>query len=262
MDLYTVLGFIRYRLFSRHGKGYGIHSPFLFDLVTEVFRNNPDQGVVNTVETIRKKMISDHGMITVNDLGSGSGRMKERQRMTSDIARFSAVPEKYGIFLSKMAKAFGKPAILEFGTSLGISAMYMAAACPGLLVYTIEGCSETSAIASANFREAGLTNVRLITASFDDALHLLRKEKVVPGLVFIDGDHRKEPLLRYFNFIAGIAENNTVVIIDDIHSGEEMADAWKSIKSHPAVTASVDLFRMGLVFFRKGVSRVSCVIRY
>ena len=44
------------------------------------------------------------------DLGAGSVRMKTSLRKVSEIARYSPVPEKYGILLSNLAAEFGKPA--------------------------------------------------------------------------------------------------------------------------------------------------------
>jgi predicted O-methyltransferase YrrM len=98
--------------------------------------------------------------------------------------------------------------------------------------------------------------------SFDSTLPELIKQSVRPGLVFIDGDHRKEPVLRYFNQIVKISESRTVIVLDDIHQSNEMEDAWEQIKLHKSVTVTVDLFRMGLVFFKEGMSRFDYVIRY
>ena len=55
-----------------------------------------------------------------------------------------------------MAAEFGEPLIVEFGTSFGISTMYMAAAAPNAMVNTIEGCPAISEIAKKNFKEARL----------------------------------------------------------------------------------------------------------
>jgi predicted O-methyltransferase YrrM len=198
---------------------------------------------------MRKKLISDPRLINVNDLGTGSKRAKTNQRKVSDITRNSAVPRKYGIFLANMSKEFGSPFVLEFGTSLGISTMYLAALCPGSIVISLDGCRDTSEIASVNFKEAGLTNIRLRNGSFDDLLPGIRNEKICPGLVFIDGDHRKEAVIRYFNQVADMSDNNTVVIIDDINLSHEMSEAWSEIKNHRDVTLSVDIFSVVLLLF-------------
>jgi predicted O-methyltransferase YrrM len=262
MDLYSSLRYVQYLISSRHRKGHGIHSPFVFNLVSGVFRNKIETNIVCSIEKIRKKLIADPRSIVVNDLGAGSSRMKTNLRKVSDITRYSAVPRKYGIFLSNMSEVFGKPMILEFGTSFGISTMYMAASSPDAVVYTMEGCRATSEIAAESFRGSGFTNIRLLNGSFDDLLPGIKSEKICPGLVFIDGNHQKEPVINYFNQVAEMSDNMTVVIIDDINSSREMTEAWSIIKNHRNVSFSVDIFRMGIVFFRKGMTRFNYVIRY
>ena len=262
MFFFRLSGYLNYLLFSRHRKGHGIHSPFIFDLISRVFRNKTGNDIVLKIENIRKRCLSSEGTIRVLDLGAGSEIMKGDLRKVSDIARYSAVPKKYGILLSALAAEFGKPLVIEFGTSLGISTMYLASGCPGSVVYTMEACPETSGLARENFSEAGLENIRLINGSFDDTLPELKKQSVRPGLVFIDGNHRREPVLRYFNLIAEISDTTTVIILDDIHQSYEMEDAWNQVKQHKSVTVTVDLFRMGLVFFREAMTRSDYVIRY
>jgi len=262
MGMFIALRYLNYFVFSRHRNGHGIHSPFVFNLVSNIFRNKTRPDIVCSIEKIRNRLLDDTRLIQVTDLGAGSKKIKTSLRKVSDITRYSAVPRKYGILLSNMAEAFGKPFILEFGTSLGISTMYLAASCPDAGVITIEGCSETSMIASDNFREAGLKNIRLFNGSFDEILPEIKKEETSPGLVFIDGNHRKEPVINYFNQVAEMSDKNSVVIIDDINSSREMAEAWYEIKNHKNVTASIDVFRMGIVFFREGLNHFNYVVRY
>ena len=257
-----MLKYLRYLIFSRHRKGHGIHSPFVFELISRIMRNKIDNDIVLKVENIRKKNLSDDRVISVQDFGAGSSKMKEKTRRVSDIASYSSVPGKYGRLLANMASEFGKPDIIELGTSLGISTMYMAAACPDSMVYTIEGCPDTAEIARKNFQDSGMNNVNIIIGSFDDKIPELINKPVKPGLIYIDGNHRKEPTLRYFNQLADHSDRNTVIIIDDIHSSEEMEEAWSLIKRHEKVTLTVDIFRIGLVFFRKGMKQSGYVIKY
>jgi predicted O-methyltransferase YrrM len=262
MNSYGALKLINYLLFSHHGKGHGIHSPFVFNLISDVFRNKIDPAIVLTIENIRKKNLCDNRNIIVLDLGAGSSRMKTNSRRVSEIARYSTVPAKYGILLSNMAAEFGKPAVIEFGTSMGISTMYLASGCPEAVVYTMEGCPETATIARENFKEAGLSNIKLLQGSFDDLLPGIRGKNINPGLVFIDGNHREEPLVKYFSKMAEISDDKTVIIVDDIHTSSEMERAWERIKKHNNVSFTVDIFRMGMVFFRKGMNHSDYIIRY
>lgn len=262
MFFFHAVEYLKYLLLSKHRKGYGIHSPFVFDLVSRIFRNKINPDIVLMIEQTRKKNRADKRVINVRDLGAGSQTMRKNLRKVSDIARYSAIPERYGNLLARMAADFGKPAIIELGTSLGISTMYLAMADPGNTVYTMEGCPQTAMIAKENFENAGIENIRLMNGSFDEMIPDLQKEKIRPGLVFIDGDHRKEPLLRYFSRMADLSDERTVIIVDDIHHSSEMQEAWLEIRQNEKVSVTIDIYRMGLVFFRKGISRYNYVIRY
>lgn len=254
--------YLKYIFLAKHRKGHGIHSPFIFHLVSKVFRNKTDYDVVCSIEKVRKKLRSDHRSINVNDLGSGKDKRTTKIRKVSEIARYSPVPSKYGQLLSNLASEFGKPMIVELGTSFGISTMYLASGSPESVVYTIEGSGEIAEIARRNIAETGLKNITSLTGSFDEMLPEVFKNSVKPGLVFIDGDHRKEPLLRYFRRIAEGSDNNTVIVIDDIYYSQEMQDAWDEIRNDEKVSVTVDIFRMGIVFFRKGITPQNYIVRH
>lgn len=262
MFYHRALKYLKYILLSHHKKGHGIHSPFVYDLISRVFRSEIDPGIVLTVETIRKKMIADKRRIAVHDLGSRSALSLKTDRKVSDIARKSPVSSKYGALLSNMAAEFGNPFILELGTSLGISTMYMAASCKDSHVSTIEGSPGIASIARQNFKDAGLSNITLLEGSFDEVLPQFSERGIIPGLVFIDGNHRKEPLLKYFTEILKISDSKTVIIIDDINYSDEMAEAWEEIKRNEKVSITIDIFRMGILFFREGINHNNYIIRY
>jgi len=260
--MFTVLRYLKYLIFARHGKGHGIHSPFVYRLITETFRHEPDKEIIKRIRNIRRKLMTDVRTVSVIDLGSGSRKMKSNIRKVSEIARYAAVPEKYGLLLFNLSKEYGSPLIVELGTSLGISSMYLAAASPEVPVYTIEGCGDLAELACQNIREAGIKNIRVMNGSFDEMIPLIKEMNVSPGLVFIDGDHKKDSVVRYFMDFAGISNSNTLIVIDDISISEEMAEAWELIKKHEKVTATIDLYRMGFVFFREGITLLHYMIRY
>ena len=263
MIFFRAGAYLRYLMYSGHRNGHGIHSPFVFDLVSRIFRNKMNKDIVLYIEKQRMKMISDTRVITLNDLGAGSVRKsKSETAKVSEIARYSSVSEKYCILLANMAKEFGKPFIIELGTSLGISSMYMALNSPDTIVHTIEGCSERAEIAAENFNEARIENIILHNGSFDVVLPKILDSGQAPGLIFIDGNHRKEPLLAYFGIIADRSDSRTVVVVDDISLSPEMMQAWQEIKVHSKVSVTIDIHRMGIVFFREGINSNHFVVRY
>ena len=166
------------------------------------------------------------------------------------------------MLLSNLAAEFGSPGIIEFGTSFGISTMYMASACPDTIIYTMEGSPAIAEIALQNFKSAGFSNVKILIGSFDDLLSRIAESGIKPGLVFIDGNHRRDAILKYFKSMVEISDNNTVVVIDDIYYSKGMEEAWNEIKQNENVSVTVDIFRMGIVFFRKGINHNDYIIRY
>lgn len=54
----------------------------------------------------------------------------------------------------------------------------------------------------------------------------------------------------------------SVFVIDDIYWSPEMKEAWDIIKADERVTVTIDLFYVGLVFFRKGQAKEDFVIKY
>jgi predicted O-methyltransferase YrrM len=262
MNFFRARNYLKYIILSRHEKGHGIHSPFVFDIVSRLFRNKIDPVIVNKIEMVRKRLLNESRSIEVLDLGSGSKKMKSNIRKVSDIARYSPVNQKYGILLSNLAAEFGKTGVVEFGTSFGISTMYMAASVPESVVYTMEGSPAVAGIADNNFSAEGFGNINLLTGPFSEMLPKISDSGIKPGLVFIDGNHRREPVLEYFNKMLEISDSDTVIVIDDINNSAEMADAWNEIRNNKSVTCTIDIFRMGIVFLKNGITPQHYIIRH
>ena len=86
-------------------------------------------------------------------------------------------------------------------------------------------------------------------------------KKTSYDLIFIDGNHRKEPTLSYFEKLLPLVHNDSVMILDDIHWSKEMEEAWEEIKKHPSVKVTIDTFFQGFVFFRREQVKEHFVIR-
>jgi predicted O-methyltransferase YrrM len=241
---------------------HGIHSPFVYDLLTKVIQDKSGPEIFKRIETIREELLRSELEINVNDLGAGSQNNSSLKRKIKDIAKNAAKSPKYAQLLYRLVNHFKPQIILELGTSLGISTIYQAAAVPNSKIITIEGCTETAAIAKNNFSKMQLNNVEQLIGNFDEQLpNILNKVKQL-DYVFFDGNHKKAPTLNYFNLCLSKTHNNSLFIFDDIHWSDEMEQAWEIIKNHPQVTVTIDLFFLGLAFFRKEQVKEDFVIRF
>ncbi|HEX9513414.1 MAG TPA: class I SAM-dependent methyltransferase [Puia sp.] len=242
--------YVQYYLTASNGKGHGIHSPFVFDFVRGVLNDVGHYPEYVLIENLRRQLEKDRTTLQIEDMGAGSALKATRERSISDIARQAAKPKKLGQLLFRIARYYRSETILELGTSLGLSTAYLAAAATGSRVFTIEGAPEVAVVAERNFRSLGLGNIDLTIGNFDAVLEGVLNGAGRIDLAFIDGNHRLEPTLRYFDTLYGRLSPSSILIFDDIHWSREMEEAWESIKGDSRVYLTVDLFFIGLVFFR------------
>ena len=80
-------------------------------------------------------------------------------------------------------------------------------------------------------------------------------------MVFIDGDHRENSLLENISMLSSSIQDDSIIIIDDIHLSQEMERAWKKIIAMPEVRLSIDLFRLGLLFFREEMQKQHLMLK-
>ncbi len=252
-----------FRYLFNSGTRHSVHSPFVYKLVDEVFRNLDDNKALKDLALLRQKLLRKTQVIEITDFGSGSNHKRYSNRFESVafIVRNSSVSERYGRLLYRLVEYFGPRTILELGTSVGISTLYMAMANPGSKVYTIEGCTTKSEQAATNFNELHITNIEQHIGSFDIVLLDLLKQIGNIDFVYIDGNHTYEATLANFKTLLEYANNETIFVFDDIHWSAGMQKAWNEITEYERVTVSIDLFRIGIVFLKKELSKQKFVIR-
>ena len=205
------------------------------------------------IEARRQALLGSPASISVTDFGAGSHTGAGTRRRVADIARTAAKPPHLAQLLFRLANYFRPATILELGTSLGLTTAYLAAADSHHRVVTFEGCPNVAAVARETFAALQLGNIDVVEGNIDHTL--APALAALPGRVdfaFFDGNHRYEPTLHYFELCLAHRTDDSVFVFDDIHWSVEMERAWEVIKAHPDVTITVDLFYVGLVFFRKG----------
>lgn len=243
--------YLRYYITASNGKGHGIHSPFVFDFVTNILSDKRGFYCYKTVEYIREELQQNDALLNIEDYGAGSHTKPLQQRTISSIASSALKPAKFSQLLFRMVNHYHPQTILELGTSLGITTSYLAYAKNDANVITMEGAPEIAAVAKQNFAKLQLKNIEQVTGNFDDTLPEVLQSLPSADFVFVDGNHRKKPTLTYFEQLLVKKSEHSVFIFDDIHWSREMEEAWQQIKAHEAVTLSIDLFFIGIVFFRK-----------
>ena len=249
--LQLAIKYFKHWITASNGKGHGMHSPFVFEFITKVLNDKTNYPEYEKVEALRDQLLNDRTILDVEDFGAGSMMDKKSKRSISSIAKNAAKTKKFGQLLFRMIKYYQPKTILELGTSLGITTSYLSLAKPDARLTTMEGSKEIADVAKRNFKNLEIRNIEIIEGNFDNTFSSLITHHSSVDLAFIDGNHRQEPTERYFNELLAKTNNDSILVFDDIHWSSEMEAAWEAIKNNTAVTCSLDLFFIGIVFFRK-----------
>lgn len=225
----------------RHRKGYGVHSPFAFNLITKVIEEEFMYYSYSEIEQIRRDRLR----------GKLSGREVKLRKNISF---------KRGALLFRLVNRF-KPAVtLEIGTSWGISSLYLHAAHVEMKHICIEP-EERIALVGREVADTLYPEIVILNKPLETGLaEVIEKEKKV-DFVFI---HRLVPG-QYAGVFSRLAEKlspEAVIVMNDIHASEDMVSCWNELCRAPFSRVSMDLYDMGLVFCSEKLNKQHYIVAF
>ena len=217
MNFYLLSQYPKYLWNAKNA--HDLHSPFLYSFYTEVINDKEEYYCFTHLSDIRKDFENDKRKIVNVDYGAGSRKNNRPEKLIGDIARYGVSQEKYARLLFRMINFFKSKNILELGTSLGLTTLYLAKANSESKVTTFEGNPALCQIAQDLFDQEQQKNIRVVNGNFDETL---KKELELINQIdflFIDGNHRKDATLRYFEMALEKKQPHSVFVFDDIQIG-------------------------------------------
>lgn len=264
---HIIKSYIKFLMNSKNE--HGIHSPFVFNLVTKCFYDTTKHPEYSILKNYRNSLLENKNTIDVTDFGAGSRVFKSNTREISKIAKNAGISPKNAELLFRIVNYFQPESILEIGTSLGLATSALSLGNKKSKLISLEGCQNTMAVAEKMFQVSSFklpsNNVNFITTEFSSyfknlkpdpslkselAKQTLNLKPQIFDLIYFDGNHSEKATLDYFELLLPTITNDSVWIFDDIHWSEEMENAWEIIKKHPKVKVTIDTFQWGIVFFR------------
>ena len=191
---------------------HGLHSPFMYDLVTKCFYDRSERPEYEIIKKYRNDLLRNKDLITINDFGAGSKVFQSNERPVFSIAKNAGITLHRAKLLSRLTNYLKVKNALELGTSLGIASAAIAAN-NDVHLTTIEGCPETAKIAQHQFEKYNLP-IELKISEFE---HVLKKDNFQYkkfDLIFIDAD--KPNYVNYFNLVIDKLNSGGIIISDNV----------------------------------------------
>ena len=198
--------------------------------------NNPiPSRVQSVISSLYQKSRFD-----VMKVAQGAAKGLFRPLQPSDLqSAYLAISQEQGEFMYHLLCEHGCKHIVEFGTSFGISTLFLGAAAKqtGGKVITTELIESKSKIASDNFKSAGLEDV--IELRTGDALQTLADLEGPVDFLFLDG--WKDLYLPLFKQLEPLFKKGTLIYADNVDMSDttpyleyihSFPDIYQSEKTH------------------------------
>ncbi|MEN8155933.1 MAG: class I SAM-dependent methyltransferase [Bacteroidota bacterium] len=269
--IWRILKYIQHLFHRRHRRGHAIHSPYVFEFVNGVVFNADRVTVPDEITGMHRALKKDRSMLPVGKLGATSNvdpaGDRSGQRSVGSFVKGSSVSEKYGALLHRITRWFNPEMVIELGTGLGVSTIYLASGSAERPLHSIEGNTDRADFAAHLINRCNLGFVSIHWGEMEEKL-----EELMPVLggegrtgrfvAFVDGNHRYEPTVAYVKRLIERAGEEAVIIMDDIYWSEGMNRAWKEVISWPEVRVTVDLYHLGILLLREDLSKAHIKVKF
>jgi len=223
----------------RHRKGYGVHSPFAFNLIT---------GVI-----YEKAQYYDYEYL--------SDLIEKTSRKSSSWNRYLGSPKIYE-FIFRLANYAHPQTILEIGTSVGASSVYLSCSRKKARFITIDKNSLTNTLATTLFKNYnGNIDFRFgdVSALVPEAISELES---LDFLLLHAGDYPLNAVQLMFKQCISKSNAGSVFLIQDIHKSSALKRWWKEIQLDERVGITFDLYDFGIIFFNRKKIKQHYVVNF
>ncbi len=238
----TVLGYRK----LRHGHGHGVHSPFVFALITKVIEEKSGYYSYREIERLRRQFLGRTEPVTI------PSRRKKTGIYTLPLGRLfsrEAISVRKGTLLFRLAN-FCKPSrILQIGGSIDLSPVYLTAYASAVRCVVMENRPAYVPLAREMCGEGNVAGC-LSVHEGDYGTELPQVLAVLgsPDLVFFNTIHEQSDPVCLFRECIRLANEQTVFVFNEIQTNTTMRACWNEVCASPAVTVAIDLYSLGIAF--------------
>ena len=207
---------------------YSIHSPFVYDFM--------------------KKVLYDRGSNRDYDLMLRISRLLDGKKYPTRRRR------KEGRLLYRLVRYLEPETVLTFGQLSALNTSALALGNLQTKVYL-----EQSSDFLETLNSMGVVNVSLIRHDGNEEEQF---ERLNTGFVFYALDDFGDDTWNNLEDGFGTVDEETVLVFEGIHHSRHTEAAWEAIKANEDVTVTMDLYCIGIVFFREGIEKQDFMLKY
>ena len=228
---------------------HGLHSPFIYQFADLVLYQSND----SNFELIEHQRMS---LLQSNNVVNNISLSKFTSQQTLDA--------KYGKLIQRIIQYYNPKRIIEVGSNTGIETNYL------LYNHIVNRQLLDSYNFSGNHDK--LDKIKYVTNSnfaneyqsdfFDHFYNIDLEGNSYFDLLLIHGEEDANKLWTHYDQFKNRLHTNSMVILSNIRLTNNHYINWLQFTNLPEVTASIELFQMGILFFRTEQLKQRFILRY
>ena len=239
---------------------HGVHSPFVFDLITSCFYKKNGKNDLTIFSDYKKQLSKNTLLLEILSFNFMSRLLLSHKSKRSRFFKNSEISNKRARLLIHLIQYLKPKNILEIGTGFGINTVVLSSAQRNSKITTLEENEQVVKAIKEMFEKNTVKNVKFLTGNFDITLPRVFNNNTYDFIHF-KGSCANKIILKHFESSLLSIDNNSVFLFENIHSNKESEKVWNYIKKHKKVTVTIDTFFWGFVFFRKEQEKEHFIIR-
>ena len=246
---YRTRKWIAYLLKARHRNGHGIHSPFLFRLITEVIES---RGIFSAWPILAKAEGNVRNMLSMINAATYQklyGTVKDSD--CNFIKKLHLLPGKFDRLIFRLVNEFQPRSLSFYGSTFGVTLMAMAFADRRVRVVAQVENDHYRSFCRRLIEVYDIENIDLSGAG----------NVVASDFVLVQNPLDTEECSQVLAQIVADSYDG-VIILCGIHTSAEMEEVWKRYQKWQQVRISLDLFEIGIFICKKGLQKEDFVLRF
>ncbi|MEO7994249.1 MAG: class I SAM-dependent methyltransferase, partial [bacterium] len=219
-----------------------------------------EQDWLNRLADRRATLSASTERIQVTDYGAGdqfnlyaedaTETDRTIERVVGSVCRGGSKSARWAELLFALIRQLKPATCIEFGTSLGLSALYQMAALElngeGSFI-TLEGAPALATIARQGFESLKLAHRgEVLVGPFEQTLPALLARNLRIDYVFNDGVHEESAEWGIHRALLPYFAPDTTLVFDDIAWSPSMERFWQGITHDPGIAATIDHLALGV----------------
>lgn len=239
---------------ARHRGGHGIHSPFLFHLISEVVEARKRLPEYKIFKALKNNALNLLEYSPEPSLSKTYQQFNLPSSKPKKLYRRVELPLRYSKVVFRLIREFKPSSIINYGPTFGVSLAVMAMASNNSVVYQLINNTAYELISKELLKDTEISNIQFIPEN--------SVSKVNPEFIMLNYSNNPYLSRNVVQECLKTHGDDDVLIIRGIHESREMEAIWREMIANESVRVSLDLFEIGIALFRKGLQKENFIQRF